>query len=228
LPTAFVKIALLSDLHANRQALEACLAHAQACGAGQYAFLGDLVGYGGEPCAVLDRVMDLAHRGAWVLRGNHDEAALAPDANAHVAQHGAAWAHAQLSEAHKQFLARLPLVIRHDFLLLVHASAHEPARWLYVDDGRAAAASLKAAGTGGATHVFGGHVHEQRLFFQGATVGSVGQPRDGRPDAMYALFDTASMQLTFMRAGYDIEAAAQAIRRAGLPPLNAQRLAMGQ
>ena len=101
--------------------------------------------------------------------------------------------------------------------------------------------------------MFGGHVHEQRLFFHGAvgklmafqptpgvaiplprhrvwlaTVGSVGQPRDGRSEAMYALFDTSSLQLTFLRVPYDYEAAAQAILEAGLPEYDAHRLALGQ
>jgi diadenosine tetraphosphatase ApaH/serine/threonine PP2A family protein phosphatase len=101
--------------------------------------------------------------------------------------------------------------------------------------------------------VFGGHVHEQRLFFQGAgrgamgfeptagvpiplprhrrwlaTVGSVGQPRDGRRDAMYALFDSTSTRLVFLRVPYDHEAAARAIRQAGLPEFYAQRLALGR
>jgi diadenosine tetraphosphatase ApaH/serine/threonine PP2A family protein phosphatase len=105
----------------------------------------------------------------------------------------------------------------------------------------------------GASLVFTGHVHEQRLFYQGAvgklmafeptpgvavpvrahrewlaTVGSVGQPRDGDPRAMYALYDANNAQLTFLRVPYDHEAAAAAIRRAGLPEANAARLAKGR
>jgi diadenosine tetraphosphatase ApaH/serine/threonine PP2A family protein phosphatase len=250
-----MKLALLSDLHANRHALDACLADARARGATDFAFLGDLVGYGGEPAAVVERVMDMAAHGAWVVRGNHDDAAAlgvsrrSPDAD-HT---GAAWTAAQLSAAQREFLASLPLVLRKDFILLVHASAHEPQRWDYVNEGLRARVSMDAASAQGATHVFGGHVHEQRLFFQGAgrgpmafeptagipipvprhrrwlaTVGSVGQPRDGRRDAMYALFDSALMRLLFVRVPYDHEAAAQAIRRAGLPENYAQRLASGE
>ena len=70
-----VKLALLSDLHANARALAACLAHARAAGATRFAFLGDLVGYGPEPVAVLEQVMALAAEGALVVRGNHDDAA---------------------------------------------------------------------------------------------------------------------------------------------------------
>ena len=248
-----MKLALLSDLHANRHALEACLADARERGATQYAFLGDLVGYGGEPAAVLDRVMDMAGQGAWLVRGNHDDAAVASSPRSGDADHtGAQWTRAQLNAAQRAFLAALPLVFKHDFILLVHASARHPQRWDYVEDAAAAAASLDAAHGLGATHVFGGHVHEQRLFFQGAgggvmafeptpgvaipvprhrrwlaTVGAVGQPRDGRRDAMYAMFETESMRLVFVRVPYDHEAAAQAIRQAGLPEFYAERLAKG-
>ena len=247
-----MKLALLSDLHANRHALQACLADARAHEASQYAFLGDLVGYGGEPGAVLDTVMEMAARGAWVVRGNHDEATLAPRAGSDRADHaGAAWTAARLSRPQREFLARLPLTASHDFLLLVHASAREPGRWTYVEDAQRAADSIDHAGA--ATHVFGGHVHEQRLFFQGlvgktmpfeptpgvpvpvprhrrwlATVGSVGQPRDGRSEAMYALFDTGALTLTFLRVPYDHSAAARAIRAAGLPESNAVRLGLGR
>jgi diadenosine tetraphosphatase ApaH/serine/threonine PP2A family protein phosphatase len=249
-----MKLALLADLHANLHALDACLADAAARGAMQYAFLGDLVGYGAQPAAVLGRVMDMANKGAWVLRGNHDEASVAPlPSSPRADRAGAAWTASQLDASQREFLAALPLTMQRDFMLLVHASAHEPQRWDYVVDAVSATASLDAAAAAGATHVFGGHVHEQRLFYQGsgrdamafeptpgiavplprhrrwlATVGSVGQPRDGRPDAMYALFDSASMRLLFVRVPYDHEAAAQAIRRAGLPEFNAQRLALGQ
>jgi diadenosine tetraphosphatase ApaH/serine/threonine PP2A family protein phosphatase len=249
-----MKIALLSDLHANRHALEACLTDAQLRGAQQYAFLGDLVGYGAEPAAVLDIIMALAREGAWVLRGNHDDAALGANVGTHRADGaGAEWTRNQLKAVHCEFMAKLPLVLKHDFILLVHASAHEPQRWEYVKDNITASMSMNAAAASGASHVFCGHVHEQRLFFQGAaqrvmafeptpdiavpaprhrrwlaTVGSVGQPRDGRSEAMYAIFDTASLHVTFVRVPYDFEAAARAILAAGLPEFYAKRLAQGR
>jgi diadenosine tetraphosphatase ApaH/serine/threonine PP2A family protein phosphatase len=248
-----MKLALLSDLHANLQALEACLAHAHTQGADQFAFLGDLVGYGGQPAEVLDHVQALATQGAVVLKGNHDEMALSPPADA--AQHGsgtAAWTGAQLSPMQRQFLATLPLTCHLPQLLLVHASAHHPERWRYVEDERAAAASLDAAQGlhSDVHHVFGGHVHHQRLFYRGAghglmrfdprpgvpvptprhrhwlaTVGSVGQPRDGDPRAMYAVFDRQASVLTFHRVPYDHMAAAAAVRHCGLPPALAEQLA---
>jgi diadenosine tetraphosphatase ApaH/serine/threonine PP2A family protein phosphatase len=249
-----MRIALLSDLHANRHALETCLADAHARGAQQYAFLGDLVGYGAEPAAVLDIVMAMARDGAWVLRGNHDDAALGAVVGSNRADGaGAEWTRTQLTPAHCEFLAKLPLALRHDFIMLVHASANDPQRWDYVRDTITAAISINAAAAAGASHVFCGHVHEQRLFFQGAaqrvmafeptpgiavpvpahrrwlaTIGSVGQPRDGRSEAMYAIFDLDPRQVTFVRVPYDHEAAARAIIAAGLPEFYALRLAQGR
>lgn len=249
-----MKLALFADIHANLQALQACMADAHGHGATHHAFLGDMVGYGADPGPVLDIVMAHAAKGAWVVRGNHDDFALAPPANAQRAdQAGAAWTHARLSRAQLDFVASLPLEAREGRMLFVHASAHDPAQWTYVTRNVEAARSLDAARAQGASVVFGGHVHEQRLFYTGAvgklmafdptpgvaipvpshrewlaTVGSVGQPRDGDARAMYALHDTEALQLTFMRVPYDHDSAAQAIRRAGLPESNAARLAQGR
>lgn len=250
-----MKLALFSDVHANLQALEACLAHAQARGAQQYAFLGDLVGYGADPAAVVQRVMALVADGALVLQGNHDQMAVQPPADSQtLGASTAQWTHAQLSAAQRAFLAELPLTVQRERLLLVHASVDAPALWRYVYGPAAATQSLAAAGAWPEVrYVFGGHVHQQTLYFRAldgalqkflptpgqvvpvlphrhwlATVGSVGQPRDGNPQAMYALFDTAAGQLSFHRVAYDHEAAADAIRRAGLPDFLADRLEIGR
>ena len=250
-----MKIALLSDVHANLRALEACLAHAAAQGAGRLAVLGDLVGYGAQPAEVVRRIRGLAGEGAIVLKGNHDECAVAPPAQARsLDQSGAAWTHEQLDQDALDFLSALPLTATIDTALLVHASADAPERWHYVDNERRAEASLDAAClmNPALRYVFCGHVHEQRLYFRGAgqglmrfeptpgvpipvpphrrwiaTVGSVGQPRDGNTRAMYALFDTDRAELTFHRVVYDHLAAAADIRAAGLPAWFAERLEAG-
>ncbi len=251
-----MRLALLSDIHGNLQALDACLAHARAQQAQRFAFLGDLVGYGADPGAVVDRVRLLTEEGALVLQGNHDALAVDPPAEIRtVGDTTAAWTHAQLSDAQRDWLQALPLTLRLDTVLLVHASANEPELWRYVYDQRAATASLDAATHGwpGVHYVFGGHVHEQNLYYRGAdtglmkftpqpgvavpvprhrqwlgTIGSTGQPRDGKPQAMYALFDSERAQLTFHRVPYDHQAAAQAIRAAGLPEFFAERLERGR
>jgi diadenosine tetraphosphatase ApaH/serine/threonine PP2A family protein phosphatase len=250
-----MRLALLSDIHANIQALEACLAHAKAQGAEQFAVLGDLVGYGADPVAVLDRIQALVGEGAWVIKGNHDAMVATPPTEVKtVGDSTVQWTHAQLSAEHLYFLAQLPLTLQHDNMLLVHASVEDPELWRYVTDERSAKASLDAcADRPQVRYVFGGHVHLQSLYYRGAgsdlmkfsptpgvavpvpkhrhwlaTIGSVGQPRDGKPQAMYVLFDTHKLSLTFHRVAYDYQAAANAIRRAGLPTFFADRLEVGR
>lgn len=247
-----MKLALLSDLHANLPAFQACLAHARALGATGFALLGDLVGYGPHPGPVVDLAMELAGQGAVVLRGNHEEAALEPPPDARTAEAvSAAWTHDRLNDAQRRFLAQAPLTAEVHGCLLVHASAHQPSAWHYVASAVEADRCLQAAH--GAARVFCGHVHAQRLFYRGrgrdmmafepvagvavplgahrqwvATIGSVGQPRDGDPRAMYALLDLAHMQLVFHRVAYDHHATAQAVRTSGLPAAFADRLEQGR
>lgn len=253
-----MKLALISDIHANWQALQACLAHARQQGVDQLAFLGDLVGYGADPVAVLDEVMTQVAQGAWVLRGNHDEMALNPPASlaadASVGAQGAAWTHAQLGAAHRAFLADLPLTVSGDGFLLVHASADRPASWRYVDGEGAAGRCLdQALAQQQGPHVLVGHVHNQTLYYQGtgrnlmrfeptpgipvptplrrpmvACVGSCGQPRDGDPRAMYAVYDRTLQKMTFHRVPYNHAEASAAIRRVDLPEYFAQRLELGR
>ena len=254
---AVMKIALLSDIHANLLALDACLEHARAQGARRLALLGDLVGYGAEPGAVMERVMQLVDEGALAVRGNHDAAALAPPAAAqNLGDQSAQWTAPHLDERQHAFLASLPLTVRlGPDALLVHASADGPERWHYVQDAGAAERSMAAATQTDPAirYVFSGHVHEQALYFRTPTaklmrfspqpgvpvpvpphrqwlaiVGSCGQPRDGDPRAMYALFDPEAATLTFHRVLYDHLAAAAAVRAAGLPAFFADRLEKGR
>lgn len=250
-----MRLALLSDIHGNLQALEACLAHARAQKAQRFAFLGDMVGYGAQPAEVVHRIMLLTEEGAIVLKGNHDAMAVRPPAEVKTVGEGTAqWTHDQLSVAQRDWLDTLPLTLQHGKLLLVHASADGPELWRYVYDQRAATASMDAAAAWpGVRYVFGGHVHEQSLYYRGSTdalmkfapqpgiavpvpahrqwlgtIGSVGQPRDGKPEAMYALMDTERAQLTFHRVPYDHHGAAEAILLAGLPAYFASRLELGR
>jgi diadenosine tetraphosphatase ApaH/serine/threonine PP2A family protein phosphatase len=250
-----MKVALLSDIHANIQAFDACLEHARLQGAQQFAILGDLVDYGADPKAVVQRVQTLVDEGAWVVKGNHDALAVSPPLQvSSVGDSTAAWTHAQLDGEQLDFLDKLPLTLQQNNILLVHASVNEPEQWRYVVDDRSAGASLDAAAKWeDVRYVFGGHVHAQTLHYRGAgaklmrflptpgvavpmskhrywvaTIGSVGQPRDGNSQAMYAIFDTQKCRLTFHRVSYDHDAAAAAIRQAGLPSFMADRLEAGR
>ena len=258
-----MKYALLSDIHSNLHALDACLAHAQTQGVERVAILGDLVSYGAFPAAVVARCQALQQNGAIVLRGNHEELVQThhirtskanPSTTPSLGSLTAQWTHDQLSPAQRFWLEILPLTAQTDQMLLVHASADAPERWRYVDDERMAALSLDAAcAHPDVRYVFGGHVHQQSLYYRGtgrqlmafkptsgvpiptpnhrqwiATIGSVGQPRDGNPRAMYAVFDSSHAKLTFHRVAYDHRAAARAVREAGLPEFFAQRLETGQ
>ncbi len=245
-----MKLALLADVHANLEALTACLAHAREQGAERYAFLGDLVGYGADPGPVVDLVAEHAARGAVVIRGNHDHALGARSETMNLAAEKAvAWTRERLTEPQRRFLAELPLTARSGELFFVHASAEAPLQWNYVSDPVRAAQSIAAAG---ATWVFSGHVHEPVLYYAGARgrpmpfrpvagvgipvaphrrwlaiVGSAGQPRDGNTAACYALMDTDAARLTFFRVPYDWSVAAAKVRAAGLPERLAERLEHG-
>jgi diadenosine tetraphosphatase ApaH/serine/threonine PP2A family protein phosphatase len=246
-----MKLALLADVHANLEALRACLAAARAQGAERLAFLGDIVGYGADPGPVLDAVAALVRDGALAVRGNHDEAVVEGDvALMHrAAGKVVAWTRERLDEAQRAFLAGLPLVVREEGLYLVHGSPEAPAAWIYVTDPLRAEQALAASEPD--PWILCGHVHEPVLYTHGAArpvpfrpvpgvaipvpprrrwlavVGSAGQPRDGNTAACYAMLDTRAATLTFHRVPYDWPSAVAKIRAAGLPESLARRLERG-
>lgn len=245
-----MRIAFLSDIHANIEALRACLRHAGEHGAQRFVFLGDMVGYGADPCAVIDMIRPYTEAGALALKGNHDEAVAKSSSYFNEsAQAAIELARTQLGAGHKHFLAGLPLLQREGSQCYVHASASRPERWSYVDSPSAAKRCVDAAQT---TYTFCGHVHDQLLYFENqhgrmcefrptpgtpipvhsrrrwlAIVGSVGQPRDRNPAAAYAIFDRQVEQLTYHRVAYDAASAADSIRRSGLPESLAYRVELG-
>ena len=186
-----------------------------------------------------------------VVLGNHDAATIGRpvDFLSQNAKAAVSWTRTQLGEKQRAFLAALPLTVKDDNMLFVHASAVAPEQWIYVTSPKEAEQSIRAGKT---NYIFCGHVHEQKLYFTGAggqsmpfrpvpgtpipaakhrqwlaIVGSTGQPRDGNNAACYVLFDLERERLTFFRVPYDHGTAAQKIRAAGLPERLALRLERG-
>jgi len=246
-----MRLALLADLHANLEALEAVLEHAHREGAEQLAFLGDVVGYGADPGPVVDRVQAAVAVGALAVKGNHDEAAIqgAPAAMRADAARAVTWTREHLNPQQLAFLTALPLTLERADRLFVHASAADPGQWFYVLSVIDARRSLRATQ---AREIFSGHTHTPALYHLAADgsigafrpvpgtpikltglhrwlviPGSVGQPRDGNPAACYAMLDDVADVLVYHRVPYDAERAAGKIRAAGLPGDLGARLEQG-
>jgi diadenosine tetraphosphatase ApaH/serine/threonine PP2A family protein phosphatase len=246
-----MKLALIADLHANREAVSAVLAHAQAQGAQRHAFLGDFVGYGADPGWVVDRMREQVAQGAIAVLGNHDAAVVKGPLPSMVpeARQVVEWTRARLDAEQLAFLAELPLSVTEGDTLFVHASANSPSTWEYIVSRGDAMRSLHATAC---RYTFCGHTHVPALYHLTATgksgefapapgvtiplseqrrwlgiPGSAGQPRDGNPAACYAMFDSALHTITFHRIPYDHDAAAAKVRAAGLPQSLAERLTDG-
>jgi diadenosine tetraphosphatase ApaH/serine/threonine PP2A family protein phosphatase len=244
-----MKLALVADVHANREALAAVLVHAVAQGVERHAFLGDYVGYGADPGWVVDRLREQVDAGAIAVQGNHDAAVATGPQPSMVADARAvvAWTRGRLDAGQLDFLTALPLSQVEGDALFVHANAWAPAGWAYLQTRAEAVHSLQATDC---RFTFCGHVHVPMLYHLAGTgkagdfkpspgtpialsahrrwlaiPGSVGQPRDGDPAACYAIFDTDGHILTFHRVPYDHAAAAAKVRAAGLPERVAERLA---
>lgn len=122
-----MRIAVLTDIHANREAFEAVLSDIGAHGVDRMALLGDIVGYGADPEWCCDRAAALVAEGAICVRGNHDNAAAgAAEAMSPLAKRALDWTSARLSAGQKSFLGNLPLTANAEAVLFVHASANRP------------------------------------------------------------------------------------------------------
>ncbi len=249
---------ILSDVHANLEALEATLDAA----AGEWErvlVLGDLVGYGADPNAVIERVRTLPVSG--IVRGNHDKvgAGLAStDTFNHVARQAIEWTARVLTDDNRAWLAGLPTgpACIDDVTEICHGAPSDEDEYLFdeTDVERTLPAVRRqlclfghthvpsvfrvgtSAGTSGATSV------EAMLPIRGercvvplepaqrylVNCGAVGQPRDSDPRAAFGLLDTDAHAVTIVRAAYDVARAQAKILQAGLPAVLAQRLAVGR
>jgi diadenosine tetraphosphatase ApaH/serine/threonine PP2A family protein phosphatase len=245
-----VRIALFSDIHANREAFEACLADAEHRGFDRIGLLGDIVGYGADPSWAVDVCARLVEDGAFALLGNHDQAVFASEEDMNSrAREAIRWTRTRLDHAQTEWLRSLPFLLREGEILFVHANAWAPESWGYVTGSREAERSMRRTD---ARITFCGHTHVPAVHHMAparpaapfvpvpdraipfltsrswlAVIGSVGQPRDGIAAACYALYDTTTRELTYRRVAYDVDAAAEKILRAGLPSSLADRLHRG-
>jgi diadenosine tetraphosphatase ApaH/serine/threonine PP2A family protein phosphatase len=246
-----LRIAFLTDIHGNKEALQAVLRAVRADGFDKLVFLGDLVGYGPDPADIVETVGGLVDQGALCIKGNHDEAAIigggGMSENAKIAIE---WTQKQLRQPHLDFLKNLPMQVEEEDRLYIHASADRPEKWNYVRSADMADRSLAATN---ARLTFAGHTHIPAVFHalpgkpsvafvpardvpmplsglrRAVTiVGAVGQPRDGISAACYGMFDARQRTITMKRVAYDYSETAEKIRRAGLPFWLGDRLALGK
>jgi diadenosine tetraphosphatase ApaH/serine/threonine PP2A family protein phosphatase len=241
------RIALISDIHSNIDALEAVLADIDFQGADEIFCLGDIVGYGAAPSECLEVVRS---RCSVTVMGNHDQMASEQGIIQALERVSAPirYAREKLTKEQIKWLKDLPFVVEKDGLTLVHSSLHQPEEFNYVlwkDDARLHFQHQKAPFS------FIGHSHSPLIAIQdqsGITldepgvasitldpnqrsiinVGSVGQPRDNYPRACYGWLDTGNHSFTWRRVPYDIKRAQERIKEAGLPWDNAARLASGR
>lgn len=244
-----MKIVIFSDVHGNLEALEAVVGHVSDQDIGLFLCLGDVIGYGANPNECIEAVQNL---GQWVcLKGNHDAAVSDPQQRAffhEVALEGIRFTERQLTEANRAFLEDLPYTyLEHPQLMGVHASPYRPETWEYVLDQAGADRAFEAMSPHRVAFI--GHSHSPVIFSDNGAVerfvpsspvaldvetsryvlnvGSVGQPRDGNPDASYVVYDDDTSRAELFRVQYDREKAADKILRAGLPPILAERLLVG-
>jgi predicted phosphodiesterase len=241
-----MRIAVLSDIHANVTALDAVLADAGPVDAIWH--LGDIVGYGPEPDAVVERLREASAIG---VRGNHDAAACGgseiewfnPEA-----RRAMEWTRSAISASTLAWLSALPDRRTEGACDLVHGSHREPL-WEYVTSRSIARANLDLLDAGARIGLHG-HTHMPVAFLDDGddlqvlrgrpgvplelegrralvNPGSVGQPRDGDPDASYLIWEPEADRLTWHRVAYDIASVQRAMRAAGLPASLAARLEVG-
>ncbi len=239
--------AFFSDVHGNREALEAVIKDFERSGVTRRIFLGDAVGYGASPNECLEILGDLVE---YALLGNHDIAALMDspaDEFNRVAQQAVMWTRSVLTQESREWLLSFPLTESFDDIRIVHASPANPERWDYILDPYSADFAFRHFEE---AVCFFGHSHLPLIFEKPAdgpctmcdetplqlkddyryliNVGSVGQPRDGDSRACYAVYDPEERIVTYRRVTYDISTAQRKIEAAGLPAFLSQRLELGR
>jgi predicted phosphodiesterase len=242
-----MRLALVSDIHANLEALTAVLKDIEKRQVDEIACLGDVIGYGADPAACLDLVESNCRVR---LMGNHEWAAIGEmneRAMNDVARRSMAWTREQLEDRHVAMIEAFRMEARISDLHLVHASPFEPENWHYVLTPKAATRAFEATD---AFICFFGHSHLPTIFSVGedqtvrsrfghdfqpleenrylVNVGSVGQPRDDDSRSCYVVYDSETFDVYYHRVAYDFTVTQKKLAEANAPALLIERLAIGR
>lgn len=232
-----MKIALLSDIHGNFEALSSILTELDKHEIRTMYCLGDIVGYGASPNECVE---ELLRRAIPCIAGNHDKAVtgdLPLTDFSTLARFGVEWTQSHLRPDYQEYLAGLPMTIENEQMLLVHSSPEAPEEFRYVFTEEDAAESLQFLAV---QLCFIGHTHRPAIFCDDGVsralqrgkkflvnVGSIGQPRDGDWKACCAVFDDEQYTLHYLRVEYDVASARRKILEMGLPKKLGDRLIVG-
>lgn len=240
-----MKIAILSDIHSNLEALNAVVEALAIEPLSETYCLGDIVGYNANPHEVIEMIQKM---NAVCVAGNHDHAAVGLTSTDYfnpVAKEAAQWTAQQLSETEKDWIKSFPYIQKIGNITLVHATPYEPKEWGYILTAHDAKKAFEVLET---DLCFIGHSHLPFVFQEGkgfvfqeegvfelkegeryiVNAGSVGQPRDRNPNASFVLFDPQKKTVDFKRVPYDFKKTQSKILAAGLPSFLAERLAIGR
>lgn len=242
-----MKIAVISDIHGNLEALTAVLKDIESMKVDRIHCLGDVVGYGCNPRECLELVTNNCEI---KLVGNHEfmVMGLIPKENCNsIAQISLKWTREQLTDYEMTLLEEFEINRTEGSFHFVHASPHEPDQWNYILDPVQADLAFKALKT---NYCFVGHSHiplicvemvgDQPRMKTGhdfvmdeeyryiINVGSVGQPRDSDPNSCYVTVDTESLDVNYRRIEYDVAKTQQKMTQAELPEMLVKRLSIGR
>ncbi len=245
-----MRTAVIADVHANLEALQAVLERVPALNVDEIVCVGDIVGYNANPNECVDIMRE--KKIACVL-GNHDAVAAGIEEPVHfnpLAREAILWTRGVLTEKNKRFLGGLPRERQVRGLLLFHGSIHDTNRYILYREDAVDNFHLLSGLPREITAGFFGHTHQRTILIeQQGTIsislshdmqgllpgrrylinpGSVGQPRDGDPRASFLIYDENDRTVFFFRVEYDIKACQNRIVRAGLPPQLAWRLELGR
>ncbi|MBN1543446.1 metallophosphoesterase family protein [candidate division KSB1 bacterium] len=239
-------IAVLSDIHANLEALDVVLEYIERCGCDRIICLGDVVGYGPNPNECIERLRMRADR---VLLGNHDHAAIGltdPMTFNRYARQAIEWTGETLTPSSRKFLQQLPATCQEESCLCVHASPYAPLDWRYISSVSQAALEFRHFDE---AFCFIGHSHVPLVFcLRGnrvlrlhksslqlerqaryiINVGSVGQPRDGNPQAAVGIWRPQQRIYELCRLDYDFQTTQKKMRTLHMPAYLVERIAHGR